>query len=50
MIPTILLALIIIVVMIDVLVGIHRGFGFSVVRLIIWTIGTIICFLLANVK
>ena len=48
MIPTILLALIIIVVMIDVLVGIHRGFGFSVVRLIIWTIGTIICFLLAR--
>ena len=48
MIPSILLALTVIVVMVDVLVGIHRGFGFSVVRLLIWIAGSFICALFAR--
>lgn len=48
MIPSILLALTVIVVMIDVLVGIHRGFGFSVIRLLIWIAGSFICALFAR--
>ncbi|MCR5203664.1 MAG: hypothetical protein K6E47_01285 [Lachnospiraceae bacterium] len=48
MIPSILLALTVIIVMIDVLVGIHRGFGYSVVRLLIWIIGSVICALIAR--
>lgn len=48
MIPSILLALTVIVVMIDVLVGIHRGFGYSVVRLLIWIAGSFICALFAR--
>ena len=48
MIPSILLALTVIIVMVDVLVGIHRGFGYSVVRLLIWIVGSVICALIAR--
>ena len=48
MIPSILLALTVIIAMIDVLVGIHRGFGFSVIRFLIWLAGTVVCMFLAR--
>lgn len=42
MVPSILLALTVIVLTIDVLVGIHRGFGFGIIRLGVWLVGTVI--------
>ena len=48
MVPSLLLALTVIIVMIDVLVGIHRGFQYSLVRLLIWVAGTIIALLIAR--
>ena len=48
MVPSLLLALTVIIVMIDVLVGIHRGFQYSLVRLLIWIAGTLIALLVAR--
>ena len=48
MVPSLLLALTVIIVMIDVLVGIHRGFQYSLVRLLIWAAGTLIALLVAR--
>ena len=48
MIQSILLALTAIIVMVDVLVGLHRGLRFGVLRLVIWAIGTVLAFLLAR--
>ena len=48
MVPSLLLALTVIIVMIDVLVGIHRGFQYSLVRLLIWIAGTVIALLIAR--
>ena len=48
MVPSLLLALTVIIVMIDVLVGIHRGFQYSLVRLLLWAAGTVIALLIAR--
>ena len=48
MIQSILLALTAIIVMIDVLVGLHRGLRFGVIRLLIWIAGTFVAFLIAR--
>ena len=48
MVPSLLLALTVIIVMIDVLVGIHRGFQYSLVRLLIWIAGTFIALIVAR--
>ena len=48
MVLSILLALTVIIVMIDVLVGIHRGVKFGVVRLLIWIAGTAVAALFAR--
>ena len=46
--PSLLLALTVIIVMIDVLVGIHRGFQYSLVRLLLWAAGTVIALLIGR--
>jgi len=48
MVLSILFALTVIIAMIDVLVGIHRGIKFGLVRLGIWIAGTVVCLLLAK--
>ena len=48
MVLSILLAITVIVVMIDVLVGIHRGVKFGLVRLGLWVVGTVICVFIAE--
>ena len=48
MVLSILLALTVIIVMIDVIVGIHRGVKFGLVRLGIWILGIIVCLLITQ--
>ena len=48
MVPSLLLALTVIIVMIDVLVGIHRGFQYSLVRLLVWIAGTFVAILISR--
>ena len=48
MVLSILLALTVIIVMIDVLVGIHRGVKFGVVRLLIWIAGAAVAAVFAR--
>ena len=48
MVPSLLLALTVIIVMIDVLVGIHRGFQYSLVRLLVWIAGTFVAVLISR--
>ncbi len=48
MVLSILLALTVIIVMIDVIVGIHRGVKFGLVRLGLWILGIIVCLLITQ--